>query len=266
MLNDECGQIDVVEWRKRLRETIMSIDAQIREIQQQLQSLVAEQERMVQEEIVMDQAVTAYSARMRSGTDVVPIAGNSLREVLIINFATSDGIITGRDATLALLDIGYFSSRSTADGAIYSTLAKHPFTKVDKGIYRISTDSLDWMRLRGTNGHRDIETLVENALPELDVDTDTSAPGDRTVTFEEQVDAVVAVARQQNGQMRPGVATRILKERGLFNNPNAIGLAVLRVLQKSKKFIKIERGLYQLQDTADVDPSTSPPQTSLILL
>ena len=73
-----------------------------------------------------------------------PLQGDNLRETLIIHFANLDGLIIGKHTTRALVDIGYFSTRRAADGAVYTTLGKSPFQKFDRGIYIIPTDSPEW--------------------------------------------------------------------------------------------------------------------------
>ena len=156
------------------------------------------------------------------------IAGDNLKEVLIINFADSDGFIKGIDATTGLVENGYYSNRETADGAVYTTLGKEPFEKVVRGVYRISTVHVDWIRLRESNGHRPPRQLAPSEQSEFNI--------------------VANVARKQGGQIRYSQTKSVLAESGHFSSESSVNFALRRVLIHSERFQKVERGLYRLID------------------
>ena len=251
-MNREIPYIDLVEWRKRFREARIRSDARRRELQEQFEEAIAERERLDLEENLMAQAEAYYAARMENGVRSTRIAGGNLKEVLIINFAAADGVIRGIEASAALVDIGYFSNRQSADGAVYSMLAKPPFVKLDKGVYHVPITSPDWLRLRGSDGTLSQERPQGEVVKVPTRPAYGSSKGRQTSLFTKQIDAIVKVAQENSGAVRSYQATRVLKDKGLFRNPKWVGFDALAVLRKSKKFVKVARGVYHLADqTAD---------------
>lgn len=241
--NDRIDYLPIDEWRKAVREAIMRNESERRTAEEHLATLAAEYERLRDEEELITQAIRAYMARLEAPSKRLQLGGSSLREILIIHFADSDGTIIGREASKALVDIGYFSDRGRADGAIYTILSKHPFVKRFKGIYFVPTNSSDWRSLRQGNGYR----------PNGDVKEDINS--DRTPQYQSasvqsirraQVEAIVSEAKRRNGYMRSNQAKELLQQTKLITNPKTVGWDAHHVLTESGKFVKVERGLYLL--------------------
>ena len=248
MVNREIPYIDLfVEWRKRFREARIRLDARRRELDEELAVLSAEESRLEAEENLIVQAETIYTARMENGIHDTRIAGGNLREVLIINFASPVGVIRGREASAALIDIGYFSNRQSADGAVYNILSKPPFAKFAKGVYIISTKSSEWLRLRGpSDGTFDEVPGTDEATNNPQAPQNGSPRGRGESIYAKQIDAIVRLAESHDGSVRSGQAASTLKIQGLFTNPKWIGFNAMKVLQKSKRFVKVDRGVYHL--------------------
>ena len=70
------------------------------------------------------------------------LPGNNLREVLILNLCDPHRFIELRKAITHLVKIGYFSNPLTARQAIRSTLARPPFQRTGRGIYRVVGNTL----------------------------------------------------------------------------------------------------------------------------
>ena len=140
------------DWRKDVRDARLNYETEAKKLDERLNSIMEELNRLRDEEALIEQAIRAYKARRQQPSKRSPLQGNSLRETLIIHFFDTNGVIKGIEASKALVDIGYFPDRSSADSAIYTALAKPLFKKLDKGVYAIPTDSPEWKRLRGTNG------------------------------------------------------------------------------------------------------------------
>lgn len=151
--------VDIDRWRKAIRDSRLHDEAEVQKLKGRIESMAVELELLERklehyrvEEELMSQTICAYEERMRQPSKRSPLQGDNLREILIIHFADPGGIIIGKEVSRTLVDIGYFSNRNSADGAIYTALGKSPFQKLDKGIYVIPTDSPEWNRLKGTNG------------------------------------------------------------------------------------------------------------------
>ena len=166
--------VDIDRWRKAMRNSRLHYEAEAKKLNEriesisvELESLERELERIKVEEELMSQTIRAYEERMEQSPKRSTLQGNNLRETLIIHFANSSGVIIGKEASKALVELGYFSDRNSADGAVYTALGKSPFQKLDKGIYFIPTDSPEWKRLRGTNGKiLDVRAIVQLGLEE----------------------------------------------------------------------------------------------------
>ncbi|TRZ92773.1 MAG: hypothetical protein D4R82_06425 [Dehalococcoidia bacterium] len=156
---EQIEYVDVDRWRKAIRDSRLHYEAEAKKLNERVESISTELELIerelehirVEEELI-SQTTRAYEERTEQPSRRSPLQGNNLRETLIIHFANSDGLIIGKETSRALTEIGYFSDRNSADGAVYTALGKSPFQKLDKGIYFIPTDSPEWKRLRGTNG------------------------------------------------------------------------------------------------------------------
>ncbi len=150
--------VDVDRWRKAIRDSKLFYEAEANKLEERIDSLIAEQEhikreqeRIRVEEELMSQTIRAYEERMEQPSKRSVLQGNNLRETLIIHFASPNGKIVGKEATKSLVELGYFSNRNSADGAVYTALGKSPFHRLDKGIYSVSINSPEWKRLK-TNG------------------------------------------------------------------------------------------------------------------
>jgi len=232
--NDQIDNSPFADWRKAVREAIMRNEVETRKAEEHLAELKSELERLRNEEELIAQAKRARDARLEAPKKRFPLMGNSLREILIIHFADSDGIIIGKQASETLVDIKYFPNRGAADGAIYTILSKSPFVKIDKGIYLVPSDSADWRSLRQGNGHR----------PKVIETEDMSVRSIRQA----QAEAIVIEAKKSNGYMRSNQAVKTLERTNLITNPNTVGWDAHHVLTESGKFIKVSRGLYQLKN------------------
>ncbi len=156
---DQIEYVDIDRWRKAIRNSRLHYEAEakklngrVESISIELESVERELERIRAEEELISQTTRAYEERMEQPSKRSTLQGNNLRETLIIHFASLSGVIIGKEASKALVELRYFSDRNSADGAVYTALGKSPFQKLDKGIYIIPTGSPVWKRLRGTNG------------------------------------------------------------------------------------------------------------------
>ena len=156
---DQIEYVDVDRWRKSIRDSRLHYEAEAKRLDERLGSIIVEKERIERElerirveEELMSQTIRAYEERIEQSPKRSTLQGNNLRETLIIHFANSNGVIIGKEASKTLVELGYFSDRNSADGAVYTALGKSPFQKFDKGIYIIPTDSSEWKRLKGING------------------------------------------------------------------------------------------------------------------
>ena len=165
---DQIEYVDVDRWRKAMRDSRLHYEAEAKKLNEriesisiELESIERELERIRVEEELMSQTVRAYEERIEQPTKRSTLQGNNLRETLIIHFASPSGIIIGKEASKTLVELRYFSDRKSADGAVYTTLGKKPFLKLDKGVYRIPTDSPKLKLLKGTNGRKlDLSKVV----------------------------------------------------------------------------------------------------------
>jgi hypothetical protein len=149
--------VDLDRWRKTIQEARLQYETEVKKLNERLESLHAELNRIQDEESLIAQATRAYKARLQQPSKSTALQGGSLREILIIYFAHPDGVIIGKEVSRSLVDIGYFLNRKNADSAIYTTLGKSPFKKLGRGRYIIPTDSAEWSRLKG-NGNKVLDT------------------------------------------------------------------------------------------------------------
>ena len=171
---DQIEYVDIDRWRKSIRNSRLHYEAEgkklnecIESISVEMESIERELERIRVEEELMSQTIRAYEERIEQSPKRSTLQGNNLRETLIIHFASPSGVIIGKEASKALVELRYFSDRNSADGAVYTALGKSPFQKFDKGIYIIPTDSPEWKRLRGTNGNKlDARAIAQLGLKE----------------------------------------------------------------------------------------------------
>jgi hypothetical protein len=164
--------VDIDRWRKSIRDSRLHYEAEKKQLGErinsmsvQLENIERELERIRVEEELMTQTIRAYEERIERPPKRSNLQGNNLRETLIIHFASPSGILIGKETSKALVELKYFSNRTAADGAVYTTLGKPPFQKLDKGIYFIPIDSTDWKLLRGENGNNvDARSIVKSGL------------------------------------------------------------------------------------------------------
>ena len=165
---DQVDYIEVAAWRKAVREALVHSETERQNLLERIEAVDQEVDRLQREQGLIEEVASTYLARLQAPTKRSPLAGTSLKETILINFARPDGIVIGKDAAETLLSIGYFSERRSADGAVYTVLSKPPFVRVDRGIYRVPKDSPDWLRLHGqlrlTNGHQPPTTTVFRAV------------------------------------------------------------------------------------------------------
>lgn len=167
---DQPEYLDVDRWRKAILDSRLHYEAEAKKLNERIEStsielegIERELERIRAEEELMSQTIRTYEERIEQSPKRSALQGNNLRETLIIHFTSPSGVIVGREASKTLVEIGYFTDRNSADGAVYTALGKSPFQKLDKGIYLIPTDSPEWERLRGTNG----KILVPRAVVQI---------------------------------------------------------------------------------------------------
>ena len=171
---DHIEYVDIDRWRTAIRNSRLHDEAEVQKLKGRIESMSLELELLERkldnyrvEEELMSRTILAYEERMEQPSKRSTFQGNNLRETLIIHFVNSSGVIIGKQASKALVELGYFSDRNSADGAVYTALGKSPFQKFDKGIYIIPTDSPEWKRLRGTNGKiLDARALAQLGLKE----------------------------------------------------------------------------------------------------
>ena len=153
--------VDVDRWLKALRDSRLHYEAEAKKLDERLASIINEKEHIereiqnirVEEELIA-QTTRAYEERLEKPSTRPSLLGNTLREIIIIHFAESDGLIMGKNVSVALVDIGYFPDRRSSDGAVYTVLGRPPFQKLDRGVYLIPANSPEWKHLRGTNGNK----------------------------------------------------------------------------------------------------------------
>ena len=151
----ETVNLTFEQWKIALEVTFRAVEADTREAEERLRELQAQLAALQEERALLERAALAVKSRLRHvDTPRSRVPGNTMWEVLILNFADEEGIIRGAVAASRLHEIGYFANRRSADGAVYTNLRKPPFVKVEKGVYRIPTDSPEWIRLRESNGHQ----------------------------------------------------------------------------------------------------------------
>lgn len=166
--------VDVDRWLKALRDSRLHYEAEAKKLDERLDSMIIEKERIEHElerisseEELIAQTTRAYEERLEKPSKRPSLLGDNLREIMIIHFTESDGLIIGRNVSRALVDIGYFPDRKSADGAVYTVLGRPPFQKLDRGIYLIPRNSPEWNRLRRSNGKTlDIRALAQLGLKE----------------------------------------------------------------------------------------------------
>ena len=223
---DQYEDVTLGHLRRAARDARIHAEAAHRVATERYEETMDEVTEAQQYERMIDEVIRRHAASQNGAPARVKIAGGNLREVLIINFADQHGTIQGIEATSGLMDLGYYANRETADGAVYTTLGKSPFQKVQKGVYRIATNHPDWVRLRKKNAQQPLRRLPPSQQAELDV--------------------VADVARKQDGHIRFSQAKKALADSGLFKNEWGVNFAVSRVLSHSGRFQRIERGLYRL--------------------
>ena len=137
---DQIEYVDIDRWRKSIRDSRLHYEAEAKKLDERLGSIIIEKEdieraleRIKVEEELMSQTIRAYEERIEKPSKRSTLQGNNLRETLIIHFAHPNGKIIGKEASKALVELGYFSDRNSADGAVYTALGKSPFRKIDKG-------------------------------------------------------------------------------------------------------------------------------------
>lgn len=244
--NNQIDYLPVAEWRRAVREALIRNEVERRTAEKHLTTLEDEYICLKDEEGLITQAMRAYAAHLEAPSERIRLSGNSLREILIIHFADSSGIITGREVSIALLDIGYFTDRRAADGAIYTILSKPPFVKIDKGIYLVPMDSPEWRSLRQGNGQRPNGNGKEDIRSSRSAHYLTDSVQPSKSMRQEQIEAIVSYAKLRKGYIRSHQAKVLLKQAKLMTNTKTVGLAAHSVLTKSGKFDKVERGLYRL--------------------
>ncbi len=171
---DQIEYVDIDRWRKSIRDSRLHYEAEAKKLDERLGSIIVEKERIERElerirveEELMSQTIRAYEERIEKPSKRSTLQGNNLRETLIIHFASPSGVIIGKEASKTLVELGYFSDRNPADGAVYTALGKSPFQKFDKGIYIIPTNSPEWNRLRGRNGNKlDARSIAQLGIKE----------------------------------------------------------------------------------------------------
>lgn len=158
---DHIEYVDIDRWRKAMRDSRLYYEAEAKKLNERLESMsnelehiARELERIKIEEELMSQTIRAYEERLEQPSKRPSLLGDNLREIIIINFAESDGLILGKNVSETLVDIRYFPNRNSADGAVYTALGRMPFRKLDKGVYLIPTNSPEWKHLRGMNGNK----------------------------------------------------------------------------------------------------------------
>lgn len=166
--------VDIDRWRKAMRHSRLYYEAEAKKLNERVESMSNELEHIARElgrikveEELMSQTIRAYEERLEQPSKRPSLLGDNLREIIIINFAESDGLILGKKVSETLVDIRYFPNRNSADGAVYTALGRMPFRKLDKGVYLIPTNSPEWKRLRGTNGKKlDAHAIARLGLKE----------------------------------------------------------------------------------------------------
>ena len=166
--------VDVDRWLKAVRDCRLHYETEARKLEESLESIIIEKKRIehelqkiIHEEELILRTAQAYEERLEQPCRRPSLLGNNLREILIIHFAKSDGVIIGKDASEALVDIGYYRDRKSSNGAVYTVLGRPPFQKLERGIYRIPVDFPEWNRLRRNSGRTpDIRALAKLGLKE----------------------------------------------------------------------------------------------------
>lgn len=166
--------VDVDRWLKAVRDSRLHYEVEAKKLDERLGSIIIEKERIEHElerirseEELIAKMTRAYEERLAQPSKRPSLLGGNLREIIIIHFAESDGLIIGRNVSEALVDIGYFPDRKSADGGIYTILGRPPFQKLDRGVYLIPKNSPEWNRLRRINGKTlDIRALAQLGLKE----------------------------------------------------------------------------------------------------
>lgn len=150
----QSDELRIRELRQNLREARAAIEVQRKDAQERLSDIETCFANVQQQENMLDQLTRAYEARQAVPSTRASVPGGNLREVLIINFTDSSGLIIGLEAISKLVEVEYFANREQADGAVYTVLGKPPFVWIHKGVYQVPVDSDEWIRLRGSNGHQ----------------------------------------------------------------------------------------------------------------
>jgi len=172
---DRIEYVDIDRWRTAIRNSRLHDEAEVQKLKGRIESMSLELELLERkldnyrvEEELMSRTILAYEERMEQPSKRSTFQGNNLRETLIIHFANPSGLIIGKEASQTLVEFGYFSNRNSADGAVYTTLGKHPFQRLDKGVYLIPADSPEWKRLKGDINGKILDTsaIVQVGLKE----------------------------------------------------------------------------------------------------
>lgn len=151
----EAVNITFEQWETALERTLREVEADTRAAEERFGELQARLTDLKEERAQLERAVLAAKATVRNAdTPRSRVRGDTLREVLIINHADEDGVVRGAGASSHLHKIEYFPNRRAADSAVYTTLRKPPFLKIEKGVYRIPKESPEWRRLREANGNQ----------------------------------------------------------------------------------------------------------------
>ena len=231
---DQLDHIPYGEWKRKSREAKLRLEAEHRHLAERLQAVDEQLGALEEEEQEVSQAMRRIVARLNAPSDQKPLPGSNLREVLIINFADADGKIVGEPTVDALVDLEYFSDRRTAFASVYTVLAKPPFEKIDRGMYRVPTNSSEWQRLRPSNGSR--RQTNKHVL----------SHGKRRA---EQEILAVSLAQERDGRLRYSDVNRLVEAHPeLIADPRHVGFDVRHILRRTGPFERVERGLYRLKD------------------
>ena len=131
------------------------VQSEIDRLETKMDGLNKEREAFQASDLLLTSTIASITERI-SGLSggKIPLAGNSLKEILLLNFADPEGVVKATESAKTLTHWGYFTDEHTAMASVYTVVRRAPFTKVDKGIYRFPTLSPIWARLRAVNGRQ----------------------------------------------------------------------------------------------------------------
>ena len=265
--SEQTHQIDLDIWREKIREGKIRTQSELHALIERTEEVKDELARFEHEESLIEQAVVVYQARITPERSPAGLMlEGTLKEILISNFADSEGTVIGSDAASRLTKAGYFKTRRLADGAVYTVLNRDPFFKVEAGIYRVEPDSDEWHKLRGydwrqqtlaiigspSNGNGDPSKLVERDSDSgvVPCETDSSNVDFSQMSKRQgEIYVVVERAKRQGGKIRFSEAKEeLLNHPGLSTKANQLGFIMRAVLHSSGRFKRISRGLYKLTE------------------